>query len=1205
MVDWLVVWGVTQAVGFAFKPILEDLAKDAGKDFVKDLFKDCLKSVLHLPSKEPLEIAAGKALKYFLQLVQQELEDADVDEQGVKDYTQPLKQFIKDTSVAEILGSAFKEDCPRLDTRTLSQTWKDLNLPALPDNFDWERVAKRYLKRAKAIRQESDELREIISSQNLDSAAESLRQQTGITPDFDLRKHQEGIRERYGNLKLDSFDTTGSAYNALKLWRMFIPQNVRESQEFLPKVYDIPKEYQRRLRESGELEAELLPDELERHREVYSQQPVRSVLEVVQEPSYKYVVILGDPGSGKSTLLQYLALEWAELPVKELSERPIPLLVELRTYMINRDKNQCKDFLEFFHKGTGIVCRLNQHDLHEWLKAGNAIVMFDGLDEVFDPKSREEVIADIHRFTNDYPNVRVIVTSRVIGYKPQRLRDAEFRHFVLQDLEPEQIQEFISRWHDLTFNDEADKVRKRERLQKAIEESSAIRELAGNPLLLTMMAILNRNQELPRDRPELYNQASRVLLHQWDIERALSEDSRLDPKTIDYKDKQAMLRQVAYAMQGNEKGLAGNLISGSDLETILIRALKSIEVSDARTVARVLINQLRVRNFILCSWGGDYYAFVHRTFLEYFCAWEFVERFGKRGAEGGLSLEQLKTEVFGAHWRDESWHEVLRLIAGMVDAQFAGEIIEYLMGEAGEGDKFMNRFLAAGCLAEVRNRTQIQATATKLLAKLKGLTKYDLNYYYDYSYREETELVREIRTRAVAAIATAWQDDGQILSWLKERAGTDDDWDVRIAAVQELAWGWKDHPDTLPWLKERARTDDNGALRQAAVEELARGWKNDPDTLPWLKERARTDDNWDVREAAVRELAWGWKDHPDTLPWLKERARTDDNWNVRIAAVQELARGWKNDPDTLPWLKERARTDDDWTVRYAAVQELARGWKDHPDTLPWLKERARTDDDSAVRIEAVQELARGWKNDPDTLPWLKERARTDDNWNVRIEAVQELARGWKNDPDTLPWLKERARTDDNWAVRKAAVQELARGWKDDPDTLPMLKKRARTDDNWAVREAAVQELARGWKDDPDTLPMLKERARTDDNSAVRIAAVQELARGWKDHRDTLPMLKERARTDDNSAVRIAAVRELARGWKDEPELFELLRTCAVSDPFERQKDWQDNPRQTALAAIVKLYPNHPQTLPLLRERAENDPDEKVRKFAQKTLAKWR
>ena len=331
-------------------------------------------------------------------------------------------------------------------------------------------------------------------------------------------------------------------------------------------------------------------------------------------------------------MLQYIALNWARTPLNNVISQPIPLLIELRSYKrdseallrsADRNSGQCKDFLEFFHNGN-VICRLNQHQLHEQLKAGKVLVMFDGLDEVFDPAQREEVITDIHRFTNDYPNVRVIVTSRIIGYKPQRLRDAQFRHFMLQDLESDQIQDFIYRWHELTFTDEADKLRKRERLQQAIKTSSAIGELAGNPLLLTMMAILNRNQELPRDRPELYNQASRVLLHQWDVEQKLLENPRVDSVAIDYKDKQAMLRQVAHHMQAADKGLAGNLIRGDDLERIVTGYLKSIEVSQARTVARLLIEQLRSRNFILCYLGADSYGFVHRTFLEYFCACEFV-----------------------------------------------------------------------------------------------------------------------------------------------------------------------------------------------------------------------------------------------------------------------------------------------------------------------------------------------------------------------------------------------------------------------------------------------------------------------------------------------------------------------------------------------------------------------------------------------------
>jgi predicted NACHT family NTPase len=755
MVDWLVVWGVTSAVGLVFKPILEDLAKEATKDWAKDLMKGCLTNVVQLPSKEPINIAAGKALKEFLQLVQDELEDADLSEAELKDYIKPLKQFIKDKSVREILGSAFQDDCQALDTGMLAKSWNRLNLLSLPDEFEWKQVGKRYLKKVKAIIRESDELRAILDSQKLEGIEQNTKELAGIVPEFDLRRYQEGLQERYANLNLDSLDTTVYDYREkLKVWQVFIAQNVRECQEYLPQIYEIPKEHQKRLRESNELEVEFDPEEWERYKQVYYQQSVRSVLDVVNEmqsdrlspqpptpliPPYQegtletrgeqdlltfnnrkeqdystvpplnkgglggvnagcnYIVILGDPGSGKSMLLQYLALNWARTPLNNVIYQLIPLLIELRSYTRDRISGKCKDFLEFCHNGN-VICRLNQHRLQEQLKAGKVLVMFDGLDEVFDPAQRDEVITDIHRFTNDYPNVRVIVTSRIIGYKPQRLKDAEFHHFMLQDLESEQIQDFIYRWHELTFTDELDKVRKRERLQQAINTSKAIGELAGNPLLLTMMAILNRNQELPRDRPELYNQASRVLLHQWDVEQKLLEHPRIDSVAIDYKDKQAMLRQVAYFMQAADQGLAGNLIRGEDLEKILTGYLKSIEVSEARTVARLLIEQLRSRNFILCFLGADSYGFVHRTFLEYFCASEFVDRFGKRGLEGGFTLEELKTEVFGKHWQDESWHEVLRLIVGMIDTKFAGEIIDYLIEQDSEWRGVINFVLAAECL---------------------------------------------------------------------------------------------------------------------------------------------------------------------------------------------------------------------------------------------------------------------------------------------------------------------------------------------------------------------------------------------------------------------------------------------------------------------------------------------------------------------------
>ncbi|QKQ74469.1 HEAT repeat domain-containing protein [Nostoc sp. TCL240-02] len=1267
MPNFLVIWGVTQAAGLIFKPILEDLAKDAAKDWAKDLLKGIPGNILEKLKKEDIEIAAGKALKEFLQLVQEDLKGGELSEDEIKKYTQPIKQFLKVQEVKEILGNAFKDNNPAIDTNRLQEIWDKLNVSnPLPDDFNWKRVAKKYLQKVKEIIQGIPELRDIHDSQNLDKIKDILEGNAQKITTFDLVKYQEGIRERYGNLKLDSLDTSGYAYNELKLWRIFTAQNVRETHQVLAQVHELPKEHLRRLRENDQVEAVEL-EELERHKRVYIEQPLHSVLDVVnKKQDYKYIVILGDPGSGKSTLLQFMALNWAESPLDNVMSLPIPLLIELRTYMRRREDKECNNFLEFFHQCSGAIHHLNQLEVDKQLKAGNALVMFDGLDEVFDPGKREDVITDIHRFTNDYPDVQVIVTSRIIGYKPQRLLNAEFRHFILQDLDSEQIQDFIYRWHQLTFTDAVDKVRKRERLKRGIAASKSIAELAGNPLLLTMMAILNRNQELPRDRAELYNQASRVLLHQWDVERVLIEDKRLDPKTIDYKDKQAMLRQVAFLMQTGDKGLTGNLINENDLVKVLTDYLKTIEFDKPREVAKVMINQLRTRNFMLCFVGADYYAFVHRTFLEYFCAWEFVWQFKETQT---LTIEKLKNEVFGKHWQDESWHEVLLLIAGMIEPRFVGEILDYLMAQDGEEEKFVNLFLAANCLAEVRNRSAIASTATKLFNKLQDLTKYDLWYYYNPQplNGEETKLVQKICTQAVTAIATTWQESPNTKTWLKERATQDDYYYVRYTAVQELANHFKDDPDTKTWLKERATQDDDNDVRYTAVQELAKNFKDDPDTKTWLKERATQNDDNLVRYIAVQELAKNFKDDPDTKSILKEHATQDDNWDVRRTAVQELAKNFKDDPDTKSILKEHATQDDNWDVRRTAVQELANHFKDDPDTKSILKEYATQDDNNDVRIAAVRELANYFKDDPETKSILKERATKDDDNDVRIAAVRELANYFKDDPDTKSILKECATRDDYYYVRYVAVQELANHFKDDPETKSILKECATQDDYYYVRYVAVQKLVNHFKDDPDIKTWLKECATHDDN-LVRYIAVQELANHFKDNPDIKIWLKERATENDDNYVRCAAVQGLADNFKDDPdtksilkecathddnlvryiavqgladnfkddpdtksilkecathddnwdmrraavqelgkyfkyqlELFNIYHNCAVNDPFERKEEDETNPRRIALEIILKQFPQHDQTLPLLRDRAENDPDEQVREFAQKKL----
>ncbi|MBE8967430.1 HEAT repeat domain-containing protein [Nostocales cyanobacterium LEGE 12452] len=1201
IVEWFTLWIGQKAVGFLVKTIIsEEFFKDLVKDYAKDFFKNIFNNAVTAPFKqEPLQKAVVMALTEFLQAMQQQLKvRCKLSEAEIQNYAEDINKFIRDKSIKEILGQAFDIKCDFLDFKTLADSWKRLQLQPLPPKFNWQTITEQYLIQVQDILSDSEELRYILELQKLSSIDKTLKENADIPKDFNLPQYLETIRERYGNLKLDSLETTAREH-PVNLWQMFIPQNVRQVYQVLP---ELPKEYLRRLQESNQLDAEFeiekFQEETERYQRTYFEQPIRSVLDVVRDKQRKnYLVILGDPGSGKSTLLQYLALDWVEKTLDQNDfNLPIPLLIELRNYMRDRDAGSCNNFLQFYHNSPNCFYHLNQHKLHEQLKAGNALVMFDGLDEIFESAKREEVITCIHRFTNEYPYVQVIVTSRIIGYKQQQLRDAEFRHFMLQDLEPAQIKDFIERWHDKTFSqaEERDKNIKRERLQRVINESKAIAELAQNPLLLTMMAILNLKRELPRDRSELYKDASEVLLHNWDDGRNLKPDERLD--IIDYKDKQAMLRQVAYQMQTSEKGLAGNIIYADDLEAIFTKYLQSIPVSDARDKARRLMKQLRDRNFILCFLGADYYAFVHRTFLEYFCAWEFVWQFEK---ERSITIEFLKTEVFGKHWQDETWHEVLLLIAGMIEPKFVGEILDYLMVQDGEEEKFINLFLAAKCLAELRNRSVIVSTANKLLGRLKDLTKYDLWYYYEPRLNyEETKLVRKIRTQAVATVTVIWKDNRDTLHWLKNCTTADNHGDVQRAAIEALASNFKDDSNICSFLKDCTTTDNHENVRGAAIEALASNFKDDSDIHSFLKDCTTTDNHENVRGAAIKALASNFPDDPNTYSILIDCATADNHEDVQSLAIEALANNFKDDPDIYSILKDRATADNHEFVREVAIEALAKNFKNNLDTCSILKDLATADDDELVRRVAIEALAKNFKDDPNTYSFLKDCVITDDDEFVRSAAIQALASNFKDDPDTRSILKDCA-TDHRGNVQGAAIQALARNFKDDPDTRSILKDCA-TDDRGNVRGTAIRILASNFPDDPDTCSILKD-CTTDDHGNVRREAIEALASNFKDDPDTRSILKDRA-TDDNGNVRRAAIQALGKHFRYQPELFEIYYNCAVNDPFKRYSRFNPNPRQVALEIIIKQFPQHSQTLPLLRDKAENDPDEEVREFAQQKLA---
>lgn len=787
MLELLVSMGATELGKLVFEQIL-NLGQEAAKDYVKDFFKESLKDGIAAAKPEVTKKAVAEALKEFLLLIQDELEDNLSKSQIRCDYEQQLSQFIKDKSVKPILGKAFENNCKSINVRELERIWehsrfKNEPFPSMPNGFDWQRIDSEYMKKVRRIVRASSELKSLLETQLLEEIkinTEQLAENTAtISPGFDIDKYRESLQCSYGYLKLHTLEYIDQQ-RPIKLWKLFIEQTVREA--LPPLQYELPNDVKDKLIREKKLEKDLSSQELEQYQCQYFQLPSPKVLEALTD--CKRAMILGDPGAGKSTLLQYLALEWVEGKTEEL-----PLLIELREYAISN----VEDFLDFLHRGAGADWQLDKKQLEKYLESNSTLVMFDGLDEVFDRNAQGTIVDSIIRFAQKYRNARVLISSRIIGYNPDRLKHSNFRHFTIQPLDRGEIHEFIDHWYTQALDNDTDKPRLVKRLKKAIANSKAIQNLADNPLLLTMMAILNRQQDLPRDRAELYDQASRVLLHNWDVDHKrlqLPEDS------IGRREKQEILRLVAYKMQaGAEKNSRGNIISAENLTKILVKYLQDQGFHQPREKANLIIQQLRERNFILCYRGADHYSFVHRTFLEYFCAEEIKYQFNKRGTIGGLTFDQLRNEIFEQYWSDETWHEVLRLICGMIDETFSGELINYLVDKDPQNTgifDFSNLLLASDCFSEVKNQNSIRDTSNKLLSNLKAL------FNNDQVSRRDSKLYQITLGQAAISIVRNWPDDIEILRILKSLVKDNGD-NLAFRVLAEIS---EEKPEALSILRD-------------------------------------------------------------------------------------------------------------------------------------------------------------------------------------------------------------------------------------------------------------------------------------------------------------------------------------------------------------------------------------------------------------------
>ncbi|PRH80453.1 signal transduction protein with Nacht domain protein [Streptomyces solincola] len=1032
------------------------------------------------------------------------------------------------------------------------------------------------------------------------------------------------LRERYGRLDLEVLTPLNEQgeHPVVELREVFVPQSVRAD----PPPVELPRELLQRLADAGAAaDALALPPGIDREavdrvRQAYEQRPARPVLEVVADPEHDRIVVLGDPGAGKSTLARYLALaltaEGGPVAGLEALHGRLPLVVELRIYAEAawRDRS-FEDFLGHLHEdeGLGLPPRMLA-DCLAGTGPRQVLVVFDGLDELFEKGIRDAVARRIAGFAAKYPATRIVVTSRRVGYQRAVLDGAGFADFLLQDLDREQIGAFTRRWFTLACPDDHANARKLEqRVLTAVDGSASVRSLAGNPLILTILAIIGRRRELPRDRKTVYEHAVAVLVEHWDLDKFL-KDSRVEEHLpyLGTEDKLELLRLVARRMQEGEAGIAGNHIAGLDLIAAFEGYLSdryALPPDRAATAARIMVDQFRYRNFILSRFGGEVYGFVHRTFLEYLTATDLAHRFQ---SERSLSEEELY-EAYEAHWQDPAWHEILLLLTGLLDERFAGRAIDRVLtarpfgarAVAGNDSSFAETLFAAECLAEVRKPGLVQQQAIRLVTLLIKTMEVHRSCGAHW-YAANGLLVRT--GPALRSLGPHWAGRRLFLDWHQEAQHRfDEKYGLgAMAASVAVALCNDDEGHAEASLIDLAGNANSlDTRRRAMTSLLARAGSQSRDRFQALALRLAQDDPVPEMRSFVLELLAvrlpAVPLPPETLPLLRGRAEDDESAAVRQAALHVLVSTSVTGPDqtaALTFLRSRTQEGSDET-RLAALALL----KDHDvEAVDQIAIFARHSESVEVRRAALHDLARcaialwdepnsRWTN-ARIAEFVRERAVADQEPEVRVAALEALSGPYllMDRPAAVEFFRNRAVHDPAAEVRSSALGDLYFASGGDFDQCPFVIERIRQESEPGALARAIHMLSM-WMADPgwDTYAdggraLLIDHAARHTAPEVRAAAVAAL-----DVIDapTARLLVRLAREDASEAVRTAAVEALI-GY---PDCDTLLTDRAAHDPHPTV-------RRTALLAAVRHAPDDSATLALLADRAAHDGDDDLREWAR-------